>query len=186
MPAEIAGLGTGLVLPSCSQTTSRGPCPLACWAPTPRPPSFLPRCCVNMVGGGLPAHSPCYCLLLSPQSAGTSHLASWPTVSPLARLCREEGGVWLLCTPSSEPCCWLLSSPTDGHLGVRVHAGGKATPRHWPPGILVHGFTEGTCWVPQRRKPLLLLPGCLGALSWPQTPSGLAPTQNRPPSPALE
>lgn len=157
--SRTAGPGAGFVLPSRSQTTRRGPCPLVCQAPTPCLPCFLPRRCVNTVGGGHQP-SPRVGTRTSPLGPRAPHaLAPWPAGSPLATLCRREGGIRLLCSPSSEPCCWPLSSPTDGPPDVRVRAGDRARPLHWPPGIPAHGFPEGACWP-------LAAPATVGRMSW--------------------
>lgn len=125
---RMAGPGAGLVLlPSRSQTTSRGPCPLACRAPTPCPSCFHVRARPSPLG-----------------PRGPGFLAYRV---PSGQVVPARGRRSLaLCSPSSEPCCWLLSSPTDGPLDVRVHSGDRAQHLHWPPGILARGFPEGACW----------------------------------------
>lgn len=87
-----------------------------------------------------------------------------------------------MCTPSSEPCCWLPSSPTDGCPDVLVPSGARPSRTV---GVLVHGFTVGKCWVLGPKGPLPPLLGSHDTLSWHWTLSRLAPVQNQLSVPTL-
>lgn len=119
-----------------------GPPPSGLLGIFPMPTLLLPHCCFNMVGGRLPAHSrdPPHSLSLSPWGKvlppDLTTLTSQRTASPLARLCREEGGVWLCAHPR-------LRSPADGHrclCACRDRASpatGCLAPGAWLPGSCV-------------------------------------------------
>lgn len=159
-----------------------GPPPSGLLGIFPMPTLLLPHCCFNMVGGRPPAHSrgPPHSLSLSPWGKvlppDLTTLTSQRTASPLARLCREEGGVWLCAHPR-------LSSPADGYRCLCA-CRDKGQPCHWLPGTRAHGFPGAVCWSWNLEASALCCWGSPCALSWLRTPLGLVPVQNQHPDPS--
>lgn len=166
VPAKQQGLEAGLVLPSLPRTQNmgRGPRPSGLPVGTfPVPTLLLPHCCFNMVGGGLPAHSPHPSSLHSPQ----------PVVKGgCTRPCHShssvvEGGGRSLASA-------LTSSELTSSWASRCARAcrGEALPHRWLPGrrALVLGSP---------RPPHHAAGGPPGVLT------GLAPAQNQRPVPTL-
>lgn len=141
----------------------RGPRPSGRPGAFPVPTLLLPHCCFNMVGGGLPAHSPHPSSLRSPQSVGKGGCTP-PRHSHSSVV--EGGGRSLASVRTSSE---LTSSWAPRHACA---CRGEAPPHHWLSGrrVLVLG---------PPRPPPRAAGGPPGALSWPRTLSGLAPAQNQ-------
>lgn len=53
-----------------------------------------------------------------------------------------------------------------------LHAGGRAQPPRWLPGVHAYGFPDGKCWSWNPDASALCFWGTPGGLSWPWTLSG--------------